>query len=90
MSGTDQKAGRLKEEQLRRKSKWIRRREEEEDLEISGYYQKLEYMRENCPPCDREILGLLEEQQGMLNDLCMKKQEFFFFYLSCHMYYTMI
>ncbi len=76
MSGTDQKAGRLKEEQLRRKSKWIRRREEEEDLEISGYYQKLEYMRENCPPCDREILGLLEEQQGMLNDLCMKKQEF--------------
>lgn len=76
MSGTDQKAGRLKEEQLRRKSKWIRRREEEEDLEISGYYQKLEYMRENCPPGDREILGLLEEQQGMLNDLCMKKQEF--------------
>ena len=76
MSGTDQKAGRLKEEQLRRKSKWIRRREDEEDLEISGYYQKLEYMRENCPPCDREILGLLEEQQGMLNDLCMKKQEF--------------
>lgn len=76
MSGTDQKAGRLKEEQLRRKSKWIRRREEEEDLEISGYYQKLEYMRENCPPCDREILGLLEEQQGLLNDLCMKKQEF--------------
>ena len=76
MSGTDQKAGRLKEEQLRRKSKWIRRREEEEDLEISGYYQKLEYMRENCPPCDREILGLLEDQPGMLNDFCMKKQEF--------------
>ncbi len=76
MVGNEKNDNLLREDEFRQKRKQIRRREEEEDLEISGYYQKLEYMRENCPPCDREIWGLLEEQQGMLNDLCMKKQEF--------------
>lgn len=76
MSGMEQKAGWPKTEKLRQKIKRIRCTEEEEDIEISGYYQRLEYMRENCPPSDHKILGLLEEQQGLLNDLCIKKQEF--------------
>ena len=45
-------------------------------MEINEYYQRLEFMYENCPDADWEILGLLEEQQGLLNDLCMKKREF--------------
>ena len=49
--------------------------EEEEQLEIREYYQRLEYMRDNCPVWDQEISGLIEEQQEMLQVLEMKKGE---------------
>lgn len=76
MVGIDRKIISQKAEKLRHMNKQIRSREEEEDMEINEYYQRLEFMYENCPDADREILGLLEEQQGLLNDLCMKKREF--------------
>lgn len=59
-----------------RKNKRLRREEEEEDMEISEYYQRLEYMRDSSGAQDCEIGWLIEEQQGMLNLLCMKKNEF--------------
>lgn len=64
------------EEERIQKRKQLRREEEEEDREISEYYHRLEYMRESCDAYDCEICGLIEEQQGMLNVLCMKKCEF--------------
>lgn len=63
-------------EELIQKRKRIRREEEEEDIEISEYYCRLEYMRENCPVGARDICGLIEEQQGMLNSLRTRKREF--------------
>lgn len=51
------------------------RYEEEEEREISEACLRLMYMRESCEESDREILGLLEEQQKLLNNLRMEKEE---------------
>lgn len=45
-------------------------------------------MLEHCAENDREIRGLLEDQQGMINALCMSKREFMdilSIHVSCHM-----
>ncbi len=63
------------EEEKRQELKKLRREEEEEETDMREYYQRVEYMREHCQSCDKEISGLLEEQQGMLNVLGMKKRE---------------
>lgn len=76
MAGNVRKDGLCAAEERMQESKQIRRREEEEDTEIHEYYQRLEYMNENCTSCDQKIRGLIEEQQGLLNALCMKKSEF--------------
>jgi hypothetical protein len=75
-------------EELWQKSKRLKKEEEEEDQEINLYYQRLGYMLEHCAENDREIRGLLEDQQGMLNVLCMSKREFadaLSIHVSCHM-----
>ena len=75
-------------EELWQKSKRLKKEEEEEDQEINLYYQRLGYMLEHCAENDREIRGLLEDQQGMLNALCMSKREFMdilSIHVSCHM-----
>lgn len=51
------------------------RYEEEEEREINEACLRLMYMRESCEESDREILGLLEEQQKLLNNLRMEKEE---------------
>lgn len=63
-------------EEFRQERRRIRKEEEEEDIEIRDHYQRLEYMRENSSVCDGEISCLIEEQQELLQALCMKKQEF--------------
>lgn len=75
-------------EELWQKSKRLKKEEEEEDQEINLYYQRLGYMLEHCAENDREIRGLLEDQQGMINALCMSKREFMdilSIHVSCHM-----
>lgn len=51
------------------------RYEEEEEEEINEACRRLMYMREGCKESDREILVLLEEQQKLLNNLRMGKEE---------------
>ena len=75
-------------EELWQKSKRLKKEEEEEDQEINLYYQRLGYMLEHCAENDREIRGLLEDQQGMINALCMSKRELMdilSIHVSCHM-----
>lgn len=76
MSRNSKKTSLQEAEERVQKRKRIRREEEEEDLEISEYYHRLEYMYGNCPVCDQETWGLIEEQQGLLNLLSMKKRDF--------------
>lgn len=53
-------------EELRKKYKSLRQEEEDEEREIQECLLKLNYMLENCTEHDREIRGLIEEQQEML------------------------
>lgn len=62
--------------ELRRRSIRLKREEEDEEGEIGVYCRRLAYMLDGCSEYDRDICGLLEEQQGMLNALCMYKREF--------------
>ncbi len=71
-------------EELWQRCRRLKKEEEEEDRETGLYYQRLGYMLEH----DREIRGLLEDQQGMINALCMSKREFMdilSIHVSCHM-----
>lgn len=75
-------------EELWQRCRRLKKEEEEEDREIGLYYQRLGYMLEHCAENDREISGLLEDQQGMINALCMSKREFMdilSIHVSCHM-----
>lgn len=53
-------------EELKKKYKSLRQEEEDEAREIQECLLKLNYMLENCTEHDREIRGLIEEQQEML------------------------
>ncbi len=64
-----------KESKYRNRKRW-KEEEEEEDREIRVYYQRLEYMLDSCSEYDVSICRLIEDQQGMLSALCMKKREF--------------
>ena len=75
-------------EELWQRCRRLMKEEEEEDRETGLYYQRLGYMLEHCAENDREIRGLLEDQQGMINALCMSKREFMdilSIHVSCHM-----
>ena len=75
-------------EELWQRCRRLKKEEEEEDREAGLYYQRLGYMLEHCAENDREIRGLLEDQQGMINALCMSKREFMdilSIHVSCHM-----
>ncbi len=75
-------------EELWQRCRRLKKEEEEEDRETGLYYQRLGYMLEHCAENDREIHGLLEDQQGMINALCMSKREFMdilSIHVSCHM-----
>ena len=50
-------------EELWQRCRRLKKEEEEEDREIGLYYQRLGYMLEHCAENDREIRGLLEDQQ---------------------------
>ena len=75
-------------EELWQRCRRLKKEEEEEDRETGLYYQRLGYMLEHCAENHREIRGLLEDQQGMINALCMSKREFMdilSIHVSCHM-----
>lgn len=75
-------------EELWQRCRRLKKEEEEEDRETGLYYQRLGYMLEHCAENDREIRGLLEDQQGMINALCMSKRELMdilSIHVSCHM-----
>lgn len=59
-----------------RRRKQICREEENEERELYGYCLKLEGMRESCLLGGRDIFGLIEEQQELLNTLREERHRF--------------
>ena len=63
-------------EALRRRTKRVLEKEDDEDMEILRTYRNLDRMREACGANDTEILRLLDEKQSILDSLRRKKMEF--------------
>lgn len=64
-------------EKLRHRHKNVQKEEEDEEREIQEYFLRLQYMCENCTEHDRDIWGLIEEQQEMLAGLRVRNSGFF-------------
>ncbi len=56
-------------ENLRQRYKRFQKEEEDEEREIQECFFRIQYMCDNCTEYDRDIWGLIEEQQEMLAGL---------------------
>lgn len=65
-----------KEETMANEIRRFQREEETEEMEIFRALSQLEEMREGCSVSDVKILQLLDEQQRILNNIRMEKNEF--------------
>ena len=72
------KAGQIEEEQerLEHSAKQVLQEEEDEDMEISRSYTRLQNIGRECPAGDKKIFQLLDEKEYLLRTFRRKKMEF--------------
>ncbi len=72
------KAGQIEEEQerLEQNTRQVLQEEEDEDMEISRSYTRLQNIRRECPAGDKKIFQLLDEKEYLMRTFRRKKTEF--------------
>ncbi len=72
------KAGQIEEEQerLEQNTRQVLQEEEDEDMEISRSYTRLQNIGRECPAGDKKIFQLLDEKEYLMRTFRRKKMEF--------------
>lgn len=72
------KAGQIEEEQerLEQNTRQVLQEEEDEDMEISRSYTRLQNIGRECPAGDKKIFQLLDEKEYLMRTFRRKKTEF--------------